>query len=372
MLLLFCLFLAFDELVCVIDREPITKEELTYISMFYPGIGYDDLIERVINNKVIEYIAQEETLKVSEEEISQMKNEIVANTPGIASLLTDDYTNKLYNEQVKAQLLTNKLMGLKFRERLRVSPAEIQKFYQNHKDSLMIPEVITLEKIQIPVLPLENNRLLEKAKNVLAEYKKGADFSSLVKKYSDDIATVPYGGRLGKLSPQDIPPHLAGVLELEEGEAEIFESPTGYHIIKLENREGINLSLSQILMEFKFKEKEIKSAEKRALKIKEQWANGEDSTFSDKIEIIGPLPIQALSPGLATLVDTMTVKQICDPILEGINFYLLKISLREKNRMPEFSEIKDRLSGVMMQQKMMKLIDEWLEKEKEHIFIKRI
>jgi hypothetical protein len=40
--------------------------------------------------------------------------------------------------------------------------------------------------------------------------------------------------------------------------------------------------------------------------------------------------------------------------------------------MPEFSEIKDRLSSVMMQQKMMKLLNEWLEAEKNNIFIKKI
>lgn len=372
MLLLLCLFSAFDELVCVVDKEPITKEEITYIAMFYPGVGYEDLLDKVINNKVIEYLAEEETLKVSEEEISKMRNEIAANTPGIAALLTNDYINELYNEQVKAQILTNKLIGIKFRERLKVSPAEIQKFYQNHKDSFKIPEIVTIGKIQIPVLSPDNNYLLDKAKKILSEYEKGTDFPSLVKKYSDDLATIPYEGKLGKFTPSDIPPHLTGVLELKEGEAEIFESPSGYHIIKLDKREGINLSLSQILLEFRFNEQEIESTEKKALQIRKQWSSGTDSIFSDKIELIGPVPIQALTPGLATLIDTMEVGQISVPLLEGNNFHLLKIDSKEKNRIPEFSEIKDRLSGALMQQKMMQLIDEWLEKEKEHIFIKKI
>jgi peptidyl-prolyl cis-trans isomerase SurA len=261
---------------------------------------------------------------------------------------------------------------MKFRERLKVSPAEIQKFYQNHKDSFKIPEIVTIGKIQIPILSTDNNYLLDKAEKILSEYEKGADFTSLVKKYSDDLVTVPYEGKLGKFTPSDIPPHLTGVLELKEGKAEIFESPAGYHIIKLDKREGINLSLSQILLEFKFSEKEIKSAEKKALQIRERWSSETDSIFSDKIELIGPVPIQALSPGLASLIDTMKSGQISEPLLEGNNFHLLKINSKEKNRIPEFSEIKDRLSGALMQQKMMQLIDEWLEKEKEHIFIKKI
>jgi parvulin-like peptidyl-prolyl isomerase len=369
--LIFCLFLAFDELACVVDREPITKEEIKYISIFYPGTSYYDMVDRIINNKIMENLAEAETLKVSDEEIAAMKEEILANNPGLASMIEDDYLDKLYTDQIRIQIYSNKLLGTKFRDKLKVSPTEVQNFYQNHKDSLILPETVTFEKIQIPVLPPENNPLRDKAQKILDEYKNGADFTSLVKKYSEDILTVPYGGKLGKLSPDEIPPHLAGLLELGEGEAGIFESPSGYHIIKVEKREGIDLILSQILLQFKFKEGEIKSAEKRALGIKKQWETG-DSTLADKIETIGPLPIQALPEGLVSLIDKLEVSEISDPLLEGMSFHLIKIKERQKNRTPELSEIKDRLSGLLVQQKMVKLIEELLEKERKHIFIKKI
>ena len=160
-------------------------------------------------------------------------------------------------------------------------------------------------------------------------------------------------------------------LELEEEEAGIFESPTGYHIIKLDERQGINLSISQILLEFNFKEEEVKMAEKRALEVKKQWSVA-DSVFSYVIETVGPLPVHALPPAIISLIDTMDLGQISDPILEGMHFYMFRVEDREGSRIPELSEIKDRLSGVMMQQKMMKLLSEWLEAEKKHIFIKKI
>jgi peptidyl-prolyl cis-trans isomerase SurA len=370
-MLILCLFLAFDELICVVDREPITKGELSYISTFYPGVGYDDLIDKMINDKVVQYLAEEETLKVSAEEISKMKNELILNTPGLASLLEDEYLNEIYDEQIKVQIYTNKLMGVKFRERMRISPAEVHKFYQARKDSLIIPETVTLEKIQVTVLPEDDNRLLERAEKILAEYKSGVDFVSLVKKYTDDVSTIPYGGKLGELAPNDIPPHLTGILELKEGEAGIFESPTGYHIIKLDKRKGMNLEISQILLEFNFKEEEIKTAEKRALEMKKQWGV-EDSVFSYKIETVGPLPIRSLPPAIISLIDTMDIGQVSDPILEGMHFHMFRVGERRKSRIPELSEIKDRLSSVMMQQKMMKLLNEWLETEKKYIFIKKI
>ncbi len=371
MLVLF-LFLAFDELVCVVDREPITREELSYVATFYPGVGYEDLLDKIINDKVIQYLAEEETLKVSEEEISQMRGELISNTPGLTSLLEENESlNEIYNEQIKVQLYTNKLMGVKFGGRFRVSPAEIHKFYQSYKDSLVLPETVILEKMQVPILPQNNNRLLEKAEKILAEYKEGENFASLVRKYSDDVSTIPYGGKMGKLAPSDIPPHLAGVLKLEVGEAGIFESPTGYHIIKLDERQGINLYISQILLEFDFKEEEVKVAERKALEIKEEWSV-EDSSFSGRIEEMGPFPVYALPQVIFSLIDTMDSGQISSPILEGINFHLFKVKEREESRVPEFSDIKDRLSSMLMQRKMMKLLSEWLEEEKKHIFIKKL
>jgi peptidyl-prolyl cis-trans isomerase SurA len=370
-MLILCLFLAFDELICVVDREPITKGELSYVSTFYPGVSYDELLDKMINDKVILYLAEEDTLEVSEEEISQMKDELILNTPGLASMLEDEYLNQIYTEQIKVQLYTNKLLGVKFGERLRVSPAEIHKFYQARKDSLIMPEAVTLEKVQVPVLPQEDNRLLERAEKVLAEYKRGEDFASLVRKYSDDVSTIPYGGKLGELVPSDLPPHLAGVLELKEGEAGIFESPTGYHIIKLDERQGMKLAISQILLEFNFKEEEVRTAEERALEVKKQWGI-KDSLLPYEIETVGPLPVRALPPAINALIDTMDIGQISNPILEGMHFHMFKVKDREKSKIPEFSEIKDRLSSVMMQQKMMKLLEEWLEAEKKHIFIKEI
>jgi peptidyl-prolyl cis-trans isomerase SurA len=370
-MLILCLFLAFDELICVVDREPITKGELSYVSTFYPGVSYDELLDKMINDKVILYLAEEDTLEVSEEEISQMKDELILNTPGLASMLEDEYLNQIYTEQIKVQLYTNKLLGVKFGERLRVSPAEIHKFYQARKDSLIMPEAVTLEKVQVPVLPQEDNRLLERAEKVLAEYKRGEDFASLVREYSDDVSTIPYGGKLGELVPSDLPPHLAGVLELKEGEAGIFESPTGYHIIKLDERQGMKLAISQILLEFNFKEEEVRTAEERALEVKKQWGI-KDSLLPYEIETVGPLPVRALPPAINALIDTMDIGQISNPILEGMHFHMFKVKDREKSKIPEFSEIKDRLSSVMMQQKMMKLLEEWLEAEKKHIFIKEI
>ena len=370
MLILF-LFLVFDELICVVDREPITRGELSYVSAFYPGVSYDELLDKMINDKVVLYLAEKDTLEVSEEEIAQMKGELILNSPGLSSMLEDEYMSRIYNEQIKVQLYTNKLLGVKFRERLRVSPAEVHKFYQARKDSLIMPETVTLEKVQVSVLPREDNHLLKRAEKILAEYKRGEDFASLVRKYSDDVSTIPYGGRLGELVPGDLPPHLAGVLELKVGEAEIFESPAGYHIIKLDERQGMKLAISQILLEFNFKEEEVRTAEERALDVKKRWSI-EDSILPYEIEVLGTLPVRALPPAINSLIDTMDIGQVSSPILEGMHFHMFKVKDREKSKIPDFSEIKDRLNSLMMQQKMMMLLEEWLEAEKKHIFIKEI
>ncbi|MEO0293080.1 MAG: peptidyl-prolyl cis-trans isomerase [candidate division WOR-3 bacterium] len=365
------LFFAFDGIACVVDREVITREELRYISVFYPGISSQVLLEKLINDKIILRIAEADTLKVSDEEIAKMKDEMLLNNPSLSFILRDEYLDKVYTEQLKAQAYSNKLVSSKFREKLKISPGEVHNFYNTYKDSLRMPETVVFQRLQIPVLSPENDIFLKKAKRILDEYIKGMDFSLLVKKYSDDFATVPYGGRIGSFTPQDIPIYFAQVLKLEEGEAEIFESPRGYHIIRLEGKDGINLILSQILVEVKLKEEEIRRREREALKIKEKWEKG-DTTFPYEIESMGPIPLKALTPELFSIIDALKPGEVSKPILEGSKFYLFKIVKKEESKVPEFSEIKDKLTSLLIQKKMLKLLSKIIEEEKKHVFVKKL
>lgn len=80
-----------------------------------------------------------------------------------------------------------------------------------------------------------------KIEEALAELKKGTDFKSVVKKYSEGTS-VASEGDLGWFSAREMLPEISSVaFSLGEGKTgEIVESSLGYHIIKVEGRKNEN------------------------------------------------------------------------------------------------------------------------------------
>jgi peptidyl-prolyl cis-trans isomerase SurA len=73
---------------------------------------------------------------------------------------------------------------------------------------------------------------------VLAEAKSEKDFAELAKSYSEDPAARKDGGALGNFKKGDMMPELeAAVMKMKPGEiSELVYTPSGFHIIKLEER----------------------------------------------------------------------------------------------------------------------------------------
>lgn len=80
----------------------------------------------------------------------------------------------------------------------------------------------------------ENKRSRQLLDSLRGELKKGASFSELARKYSQDKSAVSNGGYLGYIQVNHFPYLFEKtVFELPEGEiSEIVESPVGYHLLK--------------------------------------------------------------------------------------------------------------------------------------------
>ena len=81
-----------------------------------------------------------------------------------------------------------------------------------------------------------NNEAKLKAEEVFRKIKSGGDFIQLAKEFSEDEASKQDGGMLGDLHPDSTIPEIAAeMVKLNEGEtSNIFQSPFGYHILKLD------------------------------------------------------------------------------------------------------------------------------------------
>lgn len=144
-------------------------------------------------------------------------------------------------DQIKNQMLTERVIGQEVSHRVSVSKEEIQKYYEEHKQEFIRPEEVRLRQIlistegkdakEIPVLE-------KKAADVMARIKKGERFPELASKYSDDKDSAPAGGDIGFWKRGLLDKQIEDlVFNAKRGfVTDILKRPNGFLILKVEDR----------------------------------------------------------------------------------------------------------------------------------------
>ena len=159
-----------------------------------------------------------------------------------------------FREELRQQL-TAEQMQQKAIENTRITPSEVQAFFNNiHPDSLpyFSSEV---ELGEIVLKPEVNPEEKEKAINRLTKLKEQIqsgeeDFAAMAKLYSDDLGSANVGGDL-RLQRRGtfVPEFEAAAYNLEVGEmSEIVETEFGLHLIELLDRRGNLIHTRHILI----------------------------------------------------------------------------------------------------------------------------
>jgi len=108
-----------------------------------------------------------------------------------------------FKQQLKNQLLTQRVMGQEVMRNITVPEAEMQKYYEEHKSEFMRKEAqVFLSQIVISTEGKNAEQVAaaeKKAKDVAARAKKGEKFADLARDYSDDVETAKNGGYIGAM-----------------------------------------------------------------------------------------------------------------------------------------------------------------------------
>lgn len=106
----------------------------------------------------------------------------------------------------------------------------VEEAYKRSKQEAQAYHIMMLKSMDSS----ENKILKSRLDSIRNELLKGADFSEMAKKYSQDKSAQTNGGYLGYITVNRYPYNFEkNAFELREGEiSEIVESPVGYHILK--------------------------------------------------------------------------------------------------------------------------------------------
>ena len=126
----------------------------------------------------------------------------------------------------------------------QVSDAEIQSYYNAHRDQYDVPEQVKTRHILITVAkgaPADVDKAAKaKAEDLLKQIKGGANFADLAKKNSQDPGSKDQGGELPLIPTSNLDPAYAkAAMALNPGQtSDVVRSQFGYHIIQTEEKQS--------------------------------------------------------------------------------------------------------------------------------------
>jgi peptidyl-prolyl cis-trans isomerase SurA len=146
-------------------------------------------------------------------------------------------------QRQREQLLTQRVVGSEVSSRIYVPPAELQKYYDNHKSEFVREEQVFLSQILLSTegkSPEQTAEAEKKAKDLVARARQGEKFSELASANSDNQETARNGGYLGAAKRSDLRKEIADlVFNQKRGyvtDPIKVDSPSGFVILKVEER----------------------------------------------------------------------------------------------------------------------------------------
>jgi peptidyl-prolyl cis-trans isomerase SurA len=212
-----------------------------------------NILNELINNQILVDHASHAGISVAETEVDSKLAELQV------AFTSDEFQKKLreqgmdlnnLREEIRQNLVINKLINKEITSRIVVTDAEISDFYNHDEASFNVPETqYHLAQIQVTpgkdpqVRNLKNDDAAtpadaeRKIQALYARLRSGDDFATVAQQYSEDPRTSAGGGDMGFVPASSLAtsPQLKEALSsLKVGQISgIIRTATGFHIIKL-------------------------------------------------------------------------------------------------------------------------------------------
>lgn len=392
-----------DEIVAIVGQRVITRGELEQqIFLYTTQFEIEDeaeltreLLNQMIEGAVLLEEAEKETVSVGhrevEEELSRTMEKMKSSFPSEeefqrrleAEHLTVEKVRDVYREGIREQLLTRKLIDKKIRPKIKVSPLEIQKFYEQYQDSIRAePDKVRLAHVLLPIAPSQTTieRAEKRMEDVLRKLQEGMSFSAAARTYSEDPSGGK-GGDLGYFSRGELLPELEKeYFSLEPGQITVVSSELGYHIVLCEDKTEDSIRVGQILVKITPTAEDSAQVRTMGEELRERIIGGEDFSelaklYSDDEKTretggdLGYVPTEDLSPPFSEVARMLQSGETSDVVLSPFGYHIIKVVERVEGRKPTLSEIKGQLADYLVQRKLEDEYREWIEGLKQKVYI---
>jgi len=211
-----------------LDRiiEQRVDQQLSQLASYLP--------EDQVRQKKEEILKQSSTNKQREMFLNQYLIEEVLYRKARESRLADESRVKAALNSMERSLLASKLMEKELADAIKITPSDLETYYEAHKQEYIQPERAKISHILVSSS--------EKARDVRTKLGSGRDFSGLAAEFSQDDATRKNGGTLKEWINKNETGDIPGMGKPLNSEVNIFSTPAGQVIDRnVETDKGIHI-----------------------------------------------------------------------------------------------------------------------------------
>ena len=396
-----------DKIVAVVGNEIITQSDIegsvAMLSQQDPSLDPNDpetkkqVLDALINDKLIVMKAKEDSVVVTEEEIEQrMQFELnkLIQYYGSKTRLENVYglsIEQLKSEirsQIENKLLAEKLTQQKFMD-IKVTPREVEEFYEEYKDSIpQIPDQVEIYHIVKTVEPDIGAKedVFNLAKSVRDSILAGGDFAEFAARYSDDQQTAGSGGELpwfsrGKLYRE----FEEAAFALGKGEISMpVETPFGFHLIQTLGKTEDSVHTRHILFKVGGTSTDDDKAKEFLAELKQKAEDGEKSfeelakAYSDEKETkgfggkLGKFTINQIPKSIKSVIMELPEGGISDPMIYQTtpkkSFHIIYKKAFIESHEPSLEDDYKELEAMAQNFKQRRLYNEWIEELRDKMY----
>jgi peptidyl-prolyl cis-trans isomerase SurA len=351
-----------------------------------------DVLERLIEQKILITKADEDTITVTEREVDRYLEEQIRtliSRAGSETALEAAFQSPMkkirrdLRAETENRLKIETLRRKKFAE-VKVSRREVEEFYEMYQDSLpVLKEMVDISHILKQIKSGESSRdaALTKITEVKKKVDAGEDFEELAKTYSEDPATAVRGGDLGFINRGDLVTEFEAVaFNLEPGEISgIVETQFGFHVIKMIEKRGDKIHTAHILIQLQPTESDESRVidELNVLRPKSldgenfeslPIANSDDENVENDKGHLGTWEVDKLAiPEFKSIVVGMEAGQISDPFKTEYGYHIVRLNFREDSRTISLEKDWDKIQNMALNFKTDQEYKNWIAMLKEDI-----
>lgn len=352
-----------------------------------------EFLKRLIDNKLLLIKADEDTIKVDDEQVDQsleqQLNYMIQQAGGQENLekYLDQPLVKIKNNmrkeienQLRIQMLRQKRFG-----KITVSRREVEEFYKEYQDSLpSLQESVDISHILLQVKPSDESltQAYEKILKIKKMLDEGADFAETARKYSQDPGSAQKGGDLGFVKRGDLVKEFEEVaFALEEGQiSDIVQTQFGFHIIQLLERRGDKIHVRHILIRLQPTSEDEKRVVEKLKEIREKILNGEATfeemalKYSDDPNVekdqghLGRFQVGAFQiKEFAEVVKNLQPGEISQPFKTEFGYHIVRLNDHQQPRKLSLKSDWEQIEQWAIEHKREKAYKEWLAQLRKEI-----